>query len=56
MGLCEVVGLGFGFHICEADSAEALYEGSAPWSGATLDYDAVNIAELTPASAQLTAS
>jgi len=40
---------GGGFGICEVSSAEALYEATAPWSGAYLDYDIVPIVEIAKA-------
>ncbi len=40
---------GGGFGLCEVVSAEALYEATAPWSEAYLDYDIVPIVEIETA-------
>ena len=40
---------GGGFGICEVASAEVLYEATAPWSGAYLDYDIAPIIEIEKA-------
>jgi hypothetical protein len=40
---------GGGFCVCEAASAEAIYESVAPWSGVYLDYDIVPIVEIEKA-------
>ena len=37
---------GGGFCVCETSSAEVLYEATAPWSGAFLDYDIVPIVDM----------
>lgn len=37
---------GGGFAICEASSAEAIFEGTAPWAGVYLDYEIVPIVEI----------
>jgi len=37
---------GRGFLITEADTAEAIYEGVAPWAGVLLDYDIVPVVEI----------
>ncbi len=41
---------GGGFCLCETDSAEALYEASAPWAGVYLDYEIVPIVEMEKAA------
>ena len=40
---------GGGFAVCEASSAEAIYEATAPWSGAYLDYDIAPIVDMPKA-------
>ena len=40
---------GGGFCLCEATSAEVVYEATAPWSGAYLDYDIVPVVEMDKA-------
>ena len=40
---------GGGFGICEVASAEVLYEATAPWSEAYLDYEVVPIVEIEKA-------
>jgi len=40
---------GRGFLITEAKTAEAIYEGVAPWLGVLLDYDIVPIVEVDKA-------
>ncbi|MFC1661776.1 DUF3303 domain-containing protein [Gemmatimonadota bacterium] len=37
---------GGGFCVCEASSAEVLYEATAPWAGAYLDYEFAPIVEM----------
>ncbi len=37
---------GGGFCVCEAETAEVMYEATAPWSGAYLDYDIVPIVDI----------
>jgi len=37
---------GGGFCVCEAASAEAMFEATAPWAGAFLDYDIVPIVDI----------
>ena len=37
---------GGGFCVCEAASAEAIFEATAPWAGAFLDYDITPIVEM----------
>ena len=39
-----------GFCLCEADSAEALYEASAPWAGVYLDYEITPIIAMEKAA------
>ena len=41
---------GGGFCVCEAASAEVLYEALAPWSGVYLDYDIAPIVEMEKAN------
>ncbi len=40
---------GRGFLITEANTAEAIYEGVAPWAGVLLDYDIVPVVEVDKA-------
>ena len=40
---------GRGFVISEANTAEAVYEGVAPWAGVLLDYDIVPVVEVDKA-------
>jgi len=40
---------GGGFCLCEASSAEVVFEATAPWSDAYLDYDVVPIVEIEKA-------
>jgi hypothetical protein len=40
---------GRGFIISEANTAEAIYEGVAPWAGVLLDYDIVPVVEVDKA-------
>ncbi len=40
---------GGGFCVCEATSAEAVFEATAPWSGAFLDYDIAPIVTMDKA-------
>lgn len=40
---------GGGFCLCEAASAEVVFEGTAPWSETYLDYDVVPIVEMEKA-------
>jgi hypothetical protein len=40
---------GGGFCICEAPSAEVIFEATAPWAGAYLDYEIVPIVEMDKA-------
>jgi len=40
---------GRGFVITEIKTAEAAYEGVAPWSGVLLDYDVVPVIEVDKA-------
>jgi hypothetical protein len=40
---------GGGFCVCEAASSEAIFEATAPWSGALLDYDVVPIVPMEKA-------
>jgi hypothetical protein len=40
---------GGGFCICEASSAEAMYEATAPWAGALLDYEITPIVDMPKA-------
>jgi hypothetical protein len=40
---------GAGFAICEATSAEAVYEACAPWAGALLDYEIMPIVPIEKA-------
>jgi len=40
---------GGGFGICEVASAEVLYEATAPWSEAYMDYEVVPIVEIEKA-------
>jgi hypothetical protein len=37
---------GGGFCVCEAASAEAIFEATAPWAGAFLDYDITPIVDM----------
>lgn len=37
---------GGGFCVCEADSSEVVFESTAPWAGAILDYDIVPIVDI----------
>ena len=41
---------GGGFCLCETDSAEALYEATAPWAGAYLDYEVAPIIDMEKAA------
>ena len=41
---------GGGFGLCEVESAEALYEATAPWSESYLEYDLVPIVEIEKAA------
>jgi hypothetical protein len=41
---------GGGFCVCEAASAEAIFEATAPWSGAFLDYDIAPIVPMEKAA------
>ena len=40
---------GGGFAVCEAASAEVMFEATAPWAGAYLDYDIVPIVDIAKA-------
>lgn len=40
---------GGGFCVCEAASAEAIFEATAPWSGVFLDYDIAPIVDMEKA-------
>jgi hypothetical protein len=40
---------GGGFCVCEAASAEAIFEATAPWSGTFLDYDIAPIVDMEKA-------
>jgi hypothetical protein len=40
---------GGGFCVCEAVSAEAIFEATAPWSGVLLDYDIAPIVDIEKA-------
>jgi Domain of unknown function (DUF3303) len=40
---------GGGFCVCEASSAEVIFEATAPWSGVYLDYEIVPIVEVQKA-------
>jgi len=37
---------GGGFCVCEAESSEVMFEATAPWSGAYLDYEIAPIVEM----------
>jgi hypothetical protein len=41
---------GGGFCVCEATSAEAVFEATAPWSGAFLDYEIAPIVDIEKAA------
>ena len=41
---------GGGFCVCEAASAEAIFEATAPWAGTFLDYDIAPIVTMKKAS------
>ena len=40
---------GAGFCVCEASSAEVLFEATSPWAGTFLDYDISPIVEIETA-------
>lgn len=40
---------GGGFCVCEAASAEVVFEATAPWAGSFLDYDIVPIVDMDKA-------
>ena len=40
---------GGGFCVCEASSAEAVFEACAPWASVLLDYDIIPIVEIEKA-------
>jgi hypothetical protein len=40
---------GGGFCVCDASSAEVVFEATAPWAGTLLDYEIVPIVEMQKA-------